>query len=262
MIDNEIQKFVEDKIKFILSESMHRQSKITFTPPLFGEGVIGDIRFAIIKDKLRLYVKGPRGWEHITLCPKEGIQSIADKLIIDSNGATLDIINNASLDTDKFLVSDEGNIKYRTGTQLLSDIGVTAIEGDGTAGRKLRRNILYIGNGTNVSTLACGTINRWNGDVINSTDNIVKNATTGNFHLDTTGNNLNILASGLSGNAIMAFGIVALNYSGTTLTVVCSQASNNIECYFYNAATGASVDLTVLVDTGNIWVEILYLTNS
>ena len=36
---------------------------------------------------------------------------------------TLEALSNASTDTDRFLVSDSGNIKYRTGTQLLSDIG-------------------------------------------------------------------------------------------------------------------------------------------
>ena len=37
---------------------------------------------------------------------------------------TLDTIANAVIDTDKFLVSDNGIIKYRTGAELLSDIGV------------------------------------------------------------------------------------------------------------------------------------------
>ena len=45
---------------------------------------------------------------------------------INGNGRlaqlTLDTIPNASTDTDKFLVSDGGVIKYRTGTQVVSDI--------------------------------------------------------------------------------------------------------------------------------------------
>ncbi len=32
-------------------------------------------------------------------------------------------INNATTDTDKFLVSDSGVLKYRTGAEVLSDIG-------------------------------------------------------------------------------------------------------------------------------------------
>jgi hypothetical protein len=53
------------------------------------------------------------------------------------SGITLEALSNASIDTDKFLVSDSGNIKYRTGAQLLSDIGgqaalVNPITGTGT----------------------------------------------------------------------------------------------------------------------------------
>jgi hypothetical protein len=43
-------------------------------------------------------------------------------------GTTLNIgtINNASSDTDKFLVSDSGVVKYRTGAEVLSDIGAAS----------------------------------------------------------------------------------------------------------------------------------------
>ena len=37
---------------------------------------------------------------------------------------TLEALNNATTDTDHFLVGDSGTIKYRTGTQLLSDLGI------------------------------------------------------------------------------------------------------------------------------------------
>lgn len=39
------------------------------------------------------------------------------------NQLLLTTINNATTDTDRFLVSDSGVIKYRTGTEILSDIG-------------------------------------------------------------------------------------------------------------------------------------------
>jgi hypothetical protein len=49
-------------------------------------------------------------------------------------------IANATTDTDRFLVSDTGIIKYRTGTQLLSDIGAQGlltnpVTGTGTSGQ-------------------------------------------------------------------------------------------------------------------------------
>ena len=46
-----------------------------------------------------------------------------------SNLVTLDLINNATTDTDKFLVSDSGEIKYRTGAEVLSDIGAAPATG-------------------------------------------------------------------------------------------------------------------------------------
>lgn len=39
----------------------------------------------------------------------------------------LQALNNATTDTDKFLVSDSGVVKYRTGSQLLSDLGVSGL---------------------------------------------------------------------------------------------------------------------------------------
>jgi len=46
------------------------------------------------------------------------------RLVIKKTGEIIiNTINSASTDTDKFLVSDAGEIKYRTGAQMLSDIG-------------------------------------------------------------------------------------------------------------------------------------------
>jgi len=43
--------------------------------------------------------------------------------ILISGELNISTINNVSTDTDKFLVSDSGTVKYRTGAQVLSDIG-------------------------------------------------------------------------------------------------------------------------------------------
>ncbi len=50
---------------------------------------------------------------------------------------TVDTINNAASDTDKFLVSDGDEIKYRTGAEVLSDIGAGTgtVTGTGTSGQ-------------------------------------------------------------------------------------------------------------------------------
>lgn len=39
----------------------------------------------------------------------------------------LEALNNATVDTDQFLVSDSSTVKYRTGAQLLSDLGIAGI---------------------------------------------------------------------------------------------------------------------------------------
>lgn len=49
--------------------------------------------------------------------------SSADSTIIQMEGLNLLNISAASTDTDKFLVSDGGEVKSRTGTEVLSDIG-------------------------------------------------------------------------------------------------------------------------------------------
>jgi hypothetical protein len=47
---------------------------------------------------------------------------------LDVKGSvTISTINSATTDTDKFLVSDGGVVKYRTGTQVLSDLGVSGM---------------------------------------------------------------------------------------------------------------------------------------
>ena len=43
----------------------------------------------------------------------------------------LEALNNATIDTDKFLVSDSSTIKYRTGAEVLSDIGAAPASGSG-----------------------------------------------------------------------------------------------------------------------------------
>jgi hypothetical protein len=74
----------------------------------------------------------------------------------------LEALNNATVDTDKFLVSDSSTVKYRTGAQVLSDIGGQAaltnpITGTGTTnylskftGTTSLGNSQIFDNGTNV----------------------------------------------------------------------------------------------------------------
>jgi len=136
------------------------------------------------------------------------------------------------------------------------------IGGDGTAGRIRRQIKLLIANGTNASTLKCTIIARWNGDTIAETDNIAKDATTGNFTLDANGKVLLVEASGLAGNCVSAFGFITRNASGTDLNAEIFAISNDIRIAVFNSTADASLDMTVLVDTGAICAEILYVTDA
>jgi len=135
------------------------------------------------------------------------------------------------------------------------------LEVDGTAGRIIRRVWLSIDDGTNAATLKCALTSRWNGDTIGETDNVAKDATTGNFTLDANGLALKVEASGLTGNAVMAFGVISHNVTGLDgLTVLCNADTNDL--YILTRDGGVNQDLTTLVDTGKIYVEILYITDA
>jgi hypothetical protein len=65
-----------------------------------------------------------------------GTTIVSEWARLQSTGLTISTISNATTDTDKFLVSDSGVIKYRTGTELLSDLGISnPVTGTGAATR-------------------------------------------------------------------------------------------------------------------------------
>ena len=61
-----------------------------------------------------------------------GTAYISNTLLINGE-LSLDNIANASTDTDKFVVADNGVIKYRTGAQVRSDIGAGTGSGSVTS---------------------------------------------------------------------------------------------------------------------------------
>lgn len=136
------------------------------------------------------------------------------------------------------------------------------LEGDTTGGRVLRRIYFKIDNGTNAATLKCTVVAKWNGDAIAETDNIAKDASVGNFSLNAAGTVLTIEAAGLSGNVVMAHGTVRYNGTATDLTIFADASGNDITIALRNSTTGATLDLTTLVDTGSIAINILYLTDA
>lgn len=62
----------------------------------------------------------------------------------------LEALNNATVDTDKFLVSDGGVVKYRTGTEVLSDLGIDPTVKAGVAINKGQAVYVITADGTNI----------------------------------------------------------------------------------------------------------------
>lgn len=133
---------------------------------------------------------------------------------------------------------------------------------DGTAGRVPRMAKIRIENGAAANSLKCSIVSVWNGDAIALTDNIVKNATTGDFTLDAAGASLKIEASGLTGNALAVIGMLGLCLAGVTLTIRLDIVVNDIRILIDHATTGANQDITALVDTGLMDIYFLYVTDA
>lgn len=175
--------------------------------------------------------------------------------IADNNLVEVDHASVANNDYARFTAN---GLEGRSYAEALSDI--PAMGGDGTAGRVMRGCRLNIANGSNASTIKCTVTSRWNGDVISVVDNIGKGTTTGDFTLNGGGTQVIIEASGLTGNALYALWDVQYNVTGTDLLLEGYAASNDLITFFYNRS-GALQDITVLVDTGELWIDIFYITD-
>ena len=137
-----------------------------------------------------------------------------------------------------------------------------AIKGGTTSGRNLRTIALTIDDATEASKLKCTVENKFNGDTIAVTDNIVKDATTGNFTLSADGSNLTIEAAGLTSSVVAVISIsVYNNNSNTALDVYGAGVMSDISTIYYGAGDGDAKDLTTLVDTGALCVLITYITD-
>jgi hypothetical protein len=67
---------------------------------------------------------------------------------------TFQTISNATSDTDKFLVSDSGTVKYRTGAQVRSDIGAGTGDGNVTTGGFTSGRVPFANSSVNLDNSA------------------------------------------------------------------------------------------------------------
>ena len=136
------------------------------------------------------------------------------------------------------------------------------VKGDGTAGRVMRVIYLSIENATDAAKIICTTGSRWNGDANGAVDNVAKGATTGVWTLSASGATLLLLNTGISGDAVAVISAEIYSNASRTALTVAGSVNGGIQLSFYNATSGAAVDLTTLVDTGAIYLNISYLTSA
>lgn len=150
-----------------------------------------------------------------------------------------------------------------TASELNQCDGVGLLVGDTTSGRILRLVYLNITDATDANEIKCTVTNRWNGDAIEATDNIGKGETVGNFTLDASGYSLTIKAAGLTGNCVaVVTADIVKNVSANPLNVSYQASGNDIVLLFTDDAGGGIQDLTSSVDTGNVELQIAYITDA
>ena len=208
---------------------------MTTLSSLYGKGLVSDVAY-------------PTGWDGETdIAPSKNVvydemETKADK------GINADITSMTGLDNDGIPVE-----KIDSGIER-------AILGDATKGRVLRISILEIYDGTNANTLKCELKNSFNGDTIAQTDNVAKNATTGDFTLDATGQFLKIENSGLSGTVLGVSGINFVNVTGiTAINPLVLQIGGDIQLQVHTDQSGTRLDLTTIV-TSYMQLYITYIT--
>ena len=136
---------------------------------------------------------------------------------------------------------------------------------DGTVGRVLRSARVACENGSNAATVKCTIANNWNGDTVGATDNVPKNGSAGNFALNAGGTELTVLATGISGDCVGILSTpIQYNLTATALTLYHAPDAlgTGFKVAFYNAATGAALDITTLVDTGTLYFDVVYVTSA
>jgi len=183
---------------------------------------------------------------------------VTNRLLTTSSGVDitgqLDIstINNATSDTDKFLVSDGGVVKYRTGAEVLSDIGagsgtVTSVAALtlGTSGTDLSSSVAN-STSTPVITLNVPTASSANRGALSSSDWSTFNGKMSNFTIQGDSGSSTVS----SGNTVDIAGGTGITTaeSSRTVTITNSKPFDGI------AVAGTSGGSTTISNNGTITI--------
>jgi hypothetical protein len=181
--------------------------------------------------------------------------TILDSTSIDGT-LVVSSIANATVDTDKFLVSDSGILKYRTGSQLRSDIGagtgngsVTSVSGAGTvSGLTLTGTVTTSGSLTLGGSLALTSLQITTGlgfTPYNSTNPSGYTTNTGTVtSVGTTGTVSGLTLSGTvttSGNLTLSGALVLTSANITTGLGYTPYNATNPSGYTTNTGTVTSI---------------------
>lgn len=125
--------------------------------------------------------------------------------------------------------------------------------------RLIRLNITH---GTNANSLSCQIVSQWRGDVIASTDNIVKDSTVGSFSLNATGTVLTIAAAAFTGGVVAVLtGVIIRNGVESNLCAYVGSDSNG-DMWVNFSLSGADIDITSIVGGGEqLNIRIAYVTS-
>lgn len=153
-----------------------------------------------------------------------------------------------------------GDLKYAstTGQSLRVD----------SLGKVLHLARLNITDGVTAGTIRVELISsgNLNGDAIALEGDLAPGGATTSFALSATGAELTILGSALSGNAKGVISSVAYNGSQTAVVTQSEITTNDIKLTFTDASetvtAGSGVNLATLVDTGEVRVNLLYITDN
>jgi hypothetical protein len=133
-------------------------------------------------------------------------------------------IANATTDTDRFLVSDTGIIKYRTGAELLTDIGAQGLLTNPVTGTG---NSNYLSKFTAASAIS-------NSQIFDNGTNVGVN-TTGAINVDTGWTNFTV-----NGTSV---GLIGLKSNGTNIGAMYgSSANNDFTIQAYGASNSARIN--------------------
>jgi len=144
----------------------------------------------------------------------------------------------------------------------LTGVPVAPLLVDGVAGRVLRSDFIYVSDGSNPDTIYASLAAQWNSSPINDTDNVIKNGTTGVWHVDLSGQIITILNTGLTGNAVGVIAVTLwLNTTGTTYFPYITKSDQGIAISVYDV-NFIVPDLTVVADAGYLAFTVTYLTDA